>query len=312
MTEDVETILPGEGDWPERTLVVPNLLQTPNTEEPYLQIATDLATEYGQLLHLLAQIRTPRTEGRDGAILRGLAVRCGKLAQRLVAETLAGHGEMQYLLDRELFDSTVDIAYLLRGGADRFEAFIQHHLQADRAVWHHIERNVVTRDGERIAHEDRMTAHLNRSFALAGVAPGVPLPADETPWPSLDERLEAIGEPRAGAMHQLGSFAVNGLWNEIISYHLMGDELFDPKLTWGRPRVEPLLAMAIQGSRIMAAYALRMGYDVSDAFRGRFLDLARRTAEVDSYLELYRAAQDARAEIDRLNREAAERGETDE
>lgn len=311
MTDPIETILPGEGDWPERTLVVPNLLQNPNSDEPYLQIATELATEYGQLLHLLAQMRTPQSEGRDGAILRGLAVRCGKLAQRLVAETLAGRGEMQYLLDRELFDTTVDIAYLLRGNADRFNAFVQHHLQADREVWHHIELNVQAREGERIAHEERMTAHLNRSFALAGVEPTAPLAAEQVPWPSLGERLAAIGEPRAGAMHQLGSFAVSGVWNEIVSYHLTGDELFDPKLTWSRPRVEPLLAMAIQGSRIMAAYALRMGHEVSDAFRGRFLDLARRSGEVDSYLELYRAAQDARAEIDRLNREAEERGAGD-
>lgn len=281
------TWLPGEEDWPERTLVPFDALAVARSEAPFLDVAMELATEYGLLLELLLRSRPPTATGRDAAVLRGLAVRCLKLTRRLCAETYAGRGEMQRLLDRELFETTVDLAYLLRGGPDRFEAFLRHALAADRAVWDHLDRNAAERGGEVLPQEQRMREALERSFALAGVAPEALDPENPAPWPTLEERLAQVGEPRAAAMHQLGAFYVHGPWHELVSQHLDGADGFAPRTGWVPPRVEPVFALVIQGGRVMGAYALRQGGVVADAYRGRWLDLVRRAADADRYHELY-------------------------
>lgn len=284
--------LPGDEDWPVRTRIEGRGLEDAASENAYLEVAMELATEYGRLASLLVRSRPPAAEGRNAAILRGLATRVVKLTQRLTAESYEGRGELQAMLDHALFETTVDLAYLLRGGAGRYDAFILHTLRADRAVWDHLERNREEREGVSLPQERRMRFHLHRSFALAGMEPGdIDLMA-ESAWPGLSARLEAIGEPRAAAMHQLGSFAVRGLWNELVTHHLTDDETLDAELGWSRARVEPLFAMVIQGSRVMGGYAMRLSPALSDAFRDKFLDLARRAADADRHHELYLARAD--------------------
>ena len=284
------TLLPGEDDWPDRTLVEGRGLERAVREEAFLEIATELATEFGRLTALLVQVRPPSSHGRDAAILRGLATRIVKLSQRLVAETYEGRGEIQSLLDWTIFESMVDLAYLLRGHGDRYEAFLRHHLRADRAVWEHLVRNREERQGVALPQEQHMRKRVERAFRLAGLELDDVGSEGESAWPSLQQRLDAIGEPRSGNMHQVGAFAVHGLWHELVTHQLSQDEALEAKLGWSRARVEPLFALVIQGSRIMGGYALRLGPDVSEAFRGRFLDLARRAADCDRLHELFVAA----------------------
>src|SRR5690606_28485983 len=111
-------------------------------------------------------------------------------------------------------------------------------------------------------------------------------------WPSFEERLEAIGEPDARAMHQLGAGATHGLWHELGTHHRTGDNL-DAKLTWRRPLVQPLFALPIQGGRVMAAYARHLGPEAASAFRDRYLDLVRRAVDADFLHEEYMARADA-------------------
>ena len=219
-------------------------------------------------------------------------MRIVKLTRRLVAETYEGRAELQLLLDREIFVSTATMAYLLRGGGDRFEAFVRDGLRADRAVWRHLDGNFELRGGEALPMEQRMRERLARSFELAGVNPDAP-EGDASGWPSLDEQLAAIGEPDAHRMHQLGADSIHGLWNELHTHHLRagleGADDLEPRLEWTTAQVQPLTAVAIQASRVMAAWSRRIGHETAEAFRDKFLDVAGRAALVDRFHEEYLA-----------------------
>ena len=288
--------LPGPDEWPTWTLIERERLEVAHNERPFLEGAASLVTEFGELASLLARAWAPPTavaaSARDEAILCALAVRIVKLTRRLVAETYEHRAELQLLLDREIFVSTAAMAYLLRGGGDRFEAFVRDGLRADRAVWRHLDGNRELRDGEVLPMEQRMRERLARSFELAGLDPDEP-EADESGWPSLDEQLAAIGEPDAHRMHQLGADSIHGLWNELHTHHLRagleGVDDLEPRLEWTAAQVQPLTAVAIQASRVMAAWSRRIGHETAEAFRDKFLDIAGRAALVDRFHEEYLA-----------------------
>ena len=289
--------LPDPGDWPEWALVDRDALARAREERPFLETAAALATEFGELTALLARAQppppadAPPARARDAAVLRGLTVRIVKLTRRLAAETYEGRGDLQLLLDREIFVSTAALAYLLRGRGDRFEAFVRDGLRADRAVWRHLDGNRERRGGDALPQEQRMRRRLARSFALAGLDPAAPEADGAQPWPGVEAQLAAIGEPDAHRMHQLGADAVHGAWNELVTHHLRPDPGggggLVPKLEWSPAGVQPLTAVAIQGSRVMAAYARHLGRDVAEAFRDKYLDLAGRAALTDRLHEEY-------------------------
>ncbi|MDA1061468.1 MAG: hypothetical protein O2895_00905 [Chloroflexi bacterium] len=332
--------LPGPDDWPDWSLVDGDLLAHARDERPFLEAAAGLVVEFGELSALLVRAQPlphgPAAGGaaaggvtsdgtvedsaagdgaageaaaraawlRNDAVLRGLAVRIGKLTRRLAAETYEGRGELQLLLDREIFTSTAALAYLLRGRPERFEAFVRDGLRADRDVWQHLDNNREARGGDNLPQEQRMRERLARSFEIAGIEPNeldLDAPSD---WPEVGAQLEAIGEPEAQRMHQLGADAVHGVWNELVTHHLRADPggpddragaggsleggaRLGPKLEWSPARVQPLTAVAIQGSRVMAAYARHLGRDVAEAFRDKYLDLAGRAAMTDRLHEEY-------------------------
>ena len=288
--------LPGPDEWPTWTLIERERLEVAHNERPFLEGAASLVTEFGELASLLVRAWAPPSavaaSARNEAILCALAVRIVKLTRRLVAETYEHRAELQLLLDREIFVSTAAMAYLLRGGGDRFEAFVRDGLRADRAVWRHLDGNFELRGGEALPMEQRMRERLTRSFELAGVDPDEP-EADESGWPSLGEQLAAIGEPDAHRMHQLGADSIHGLWNELHTHHLRagleGVDDLEPRLEWTAAQVQPLTAVAIQASRVMAAWSRRIGHETAEAFRDKFLDIAGRAALVDRFHEEYLA-----------------------
>ena len=288
--------LPGPDEWPTWTLIERERLEVAHNERPFLEGAASLVTEFGELASLLVRAWAPPTavaaSPRNEAILCALAVRIVKLTRRLVAETYEHRAELQLLLDREIFVSTVAMAYLLRGGGDRFEAFVRDGLRADRAVWRHLDGNRELRDGEVLPMEQRMRERLARSFELAGVDPDA-LEGDASGWPSLGEQLAAIGEPDAHRMHQLGADSIHGLWNELHTHHLRAGlgsaHELEPRLEWTAAQVQPLTAVAIQASRVMAAWSRRIGHETAEAFRDKFLDIAGRAALVDRFHEEYLA-----------------------
>ncbi|MYA18802.1 MAG: hypothetical protein F4Z25_00670 [Chloroflexi bacterium] len=307
MSEPRSPNIPGPGEWPTWTLIERELLEVAREERPFLEAAAGLVTEFGELAALLVRAWTPPREGaraslRDEAILCALAVRIVKLTRRLAAETYEGRAELQLLLDREIFVSASAMAYLLRGSGERFEEFVRDSLRADRGVWRHLDGNREMRDGEALPMEQRMRDRLARSFEIAGVDPEE---ADEeaSGWPSLDEQLAAIGEPSAHRMHQLGADSIHGLWNELHTHHLRAGEpeagALEPRLEWTAAQVQPLTAVAIQASRVMAAWSRRIGHEAAEAFRDKFLDLAGRAALVDRFHEEY-LARSSRPGMDEL------------
>jgi len=288
--------LPAPDAWPVPQLFDRRRLELAQTNAPYHEAGLGFSTEFGELTALLAPVRsldldTP-VEVRNAAILRALSVRVVKLTRALIAATMAGHGELQALYDRLLFETIVDMGYLLRGGPDRFEAFARFELRHDRELLDHLGRNRALRNGDELPMEERTRYRIEEKLRLAGLTPDdVPLPGEPAAWPPFEARLAAIGESDARAMHQLGAGSTHGLWHEIATYHLEGDAL-EAKLAWSRPLTQPLLALPIQGGRIMATYAGHLGPEAKAAFRDRYLDLVRRATAADLLHEDFMARAD--------------------
>ena len=298
--------LPAPDEWPDWALVDRDVLVHAREERPFLEAAAALVTEFGELTALLARTHeqpdgVPVLQGRNEAVLYGLTTRIVKLTRRLAAETYEGRGELQLLIDREIFTSTAALAYLLRGRGDRFEAFVRDSLHADRDVWQHLDNNRDLRAGDNLPQETRMRRRLERTFGLAGVDPAELELDEESRWPDVGEQVRAIGEPDAHRMHQLGADEVHGVWNEMVTHHLRTDDdgltWLGPKLGWSPAVVQPLTAVAIQGSRVMAAYARHLGHEVAEAFRDKYLDLAGRAALTDRLHEEYLERVDINLEL---------------
>ena len=298
--------LPAPDEWPDWALVDRDVLVHAREERPFLEAAAALVTEFGELTALLARTHeqpdgVPVRQGRDSAVLYGLTTRIVKLTRRLAAETYEGRGELQLLIDREIFTSTAALAYLLRGRGDRFEAFVRDSLHADRDIWQHLDNNRDLRAGDNLPQETRMRRRLERTFGLAGVDPAELELDEESGWPDVGEQVRAIGEPDAHRMHQLGADEVHGVWNEMVTHHLRTDDdgltWLGPKLGWSPAVVQPLTAVAIQGSRVMAAYARHLGHEVAGAFRDKYLDLAGRAALTDRLHEEYLERVDINLEL---------------
>ena len=298
--------LPAPDEWPNWSLVDRDLLVHAREERPFLETAATLVTEFGELTALLARTHeqpdgVPVRQGRNEAILVGLTTRIVKLTRRLAAETYEGRGELQLLIDREIFTTTAALAYLLRGRGDRFEAFVRDSLHADRDVWQHLDNNRDLREGDNLPQETRMRRWLERSFDLAGVDPAELGLDEDAGWPDVGGQVGAIGEPDAYRMHQLGADEVHGVWNELVTHHLHTDDdgltWLGPKLGWSPAVVQPLTAVAIQGSRVMAAYARHLGHEVAEAFRDKYLDLAGRAALTDRLHEEYLERVDINLEL---------------
>ena len=299
--------IPAPDEWPNWALVDRDLLVHARDERPFLETAASLVTEFGELSALLARTAEQPADGvtvrqgRNEAVLYGLTTRIVKLTRRLAAETYEGRGEVQLLIDREIFTSTAALAYLLRGRGDRFEAFVRDSLHADRDVWQHLDNNRDLRAGDNLPQETRMRRRLERSFGLAGIDPAELELDEDSEWPDVSGQVRAIGEPDAYRMHQLGSDAVHGVWNELVTHHLRTDDdgltWLGPKLGWSPAVVQPLTAVAIQGSRVMAAYARHLGHEVAEAFRDKYLDLAGRAALTDRLHEEYLERVDINLEL---------------
>ncbi|MBM4415684.1 MAG: hypothetical protein FJ035_05445 [Chloroflexi bacterium] len=220
-------------------------------------------------------------------------MRIVKYARALLVGTFAGHGELQALFDRLLFESVVDLAYLLRGGPERAQAFVVEALRPDRELLDHLARNRELRRGDELPMEQRARRAIEHKLRLAALTPAdVPPPGAAGAWPSLPERLAAIGEPSARAMHSLGAGSTHGAWHELVTFHLAGDEQFEAHVAWTTPLIQPLFALPIQGGRVLATYARSVGPEVETAFRGRLLDLVRRAAEADLQHEEFMARAD--------------------
>ena len=294
------TGLPEQGDWPVPQLFDRRRLELAQANAPFQEAGLGFSTEFGELTALLAPVRPiesgPPADARNAAILRALTVRIVKLTRAFIASTMAGQGELQALYDRLLFETLVDVAYLLRGGPARYEAFARFELRHDRELLDHLGRNRVLRNGHELPMEERTRRRIEEKLRLAGLTSAdVPLPGEPGQWRPFEARLDAIGESDARAMHQLGAGSTHGLWHEISTYHLEGNldgDALEAKLSWSRPLTQPLFALPIQGGRILATYAAHLGPEAKAAFRDRYLDLVRRANAADLLHEDFMARAD--------------------
>jgi len=253
--------------------------------EPFIDAAARLSTEFVQISADLVAAPTARPAGRDGGILRGLAVRTIKLIDRLVEETLEGRGDVQVLLTRLADETVVNLGWLLQGGADRFDTYVWDGIEAPRKRRQIIEEEMQRRSGLVLPIEDRMLRAIESEITLGEV--DLSSPPARRRLPGMEERMRSVF-PEADKIYdfswRVGSAAVHGAWKDLLDRHVSTDGTWTPLLAWREADPVVLFGTLAWSTVVFVTYTQELG--LSDDFRPLYVDLAARAEQVD---EAYRS-----------------------
>lgn len=219
--------------------------------------AVDLVVELATSIAFLCDHPGPRIP-RDEWILRGLAVRTVKLLDRVVDESVRGHGEMQVALERLLLDTIVTLGYLLVGPDDRFQAYVVDGLVTPRRRRAEILRRVSSRGGVARLIETRQLRAIESELSLAGVT------GDETEprLPNMEQQIKVVfgdGTLVYDFGYRMGSAAVHGGFKDLLDRHVTTDGQFTPILAWSDADPQVLMSALIFAAYVFARYAQHVG-----------------------------------------------------
>lgn len=280
----------GEGDelWPTRHQIDIDALRAGSDPDAFMTDAVELFKEVASVATLVAATDTEdRDYERDEAIRRALLVRLAKLANSLLNETCAGHGEQQFVMARQVLETAINLLYLLRVGNERYEDFVYDSLYAERELAALIRANIEGRGGTSLPIEERMLRSIIATADAAGVELEAVPSRNNINWPSVYDRMRALGLVDLYVLFRLGSNAVHGGWSELYLHHLTdaGPGRFRPYFEHLTPRPEPLSACGI-----VTLVALNEYLDDPDSARGelfgpRFDDLRDRLIQFEQVHE---------------------------
>ncbi len=186
-----------------------------------------------------------------------------------------------------IMETTVDMAYLLAGGDERFDAYVKDSMVSDRVLWDTINRNVADREGEVLPIEERMRRSLRSKFDLAGLTPEEIGGRSANKWPSIEKRMTSQWGSRTYLGYRAGSHSIHGSWNELVTHHLDGGTQFEPKLDWSEPRPQPLFKTIIMSAPVLADFAESLGEHVHVEFDPRLRAVFDRATQADELHEAY-------------------------
>ena len=256
-----------------------------------IDLAADMARRTGELVTSSWAVHPGRNEG----ILRGLAVRVVKWLDRLVAASVEDNGEAQLVFERFTLESLINLAYLLQGPEDRFEAFVWDGMTTARTRRDTIRKHVKAR-GVATPIEERQLDAIEREATLAGCDLDRPV----SQWPRLppvEQRIKSVLD--VGSLvydfgYRIGSVGVHGTWKDLMGRHVTSDGRYEPILEWREADPTPLLAATVLGGTILGSYAQHLGYPI---LASDLSSLARDSAEVNRlYHPLYESSRGGRSE----------------
>ena len=157
----------------------------------------------------------------------GLMVRMGKLMLSVLK--LSGgeeHGETVVILSRCVFESSINLRYLLRKNSGQvYERFVKTGLKGERSLYDTINANIEKRGGSVLGIEARMLVSIERTCDGSGVDIEDVNPRAGGWGGSLKDKLKALEiDDDAYVIQSTGSESVHGNWSDLLRYHLSVEE----------------------------------------------------------------------------------------
>ena len=164
---------------------------------------------------------------RSRAICTGLVVRMAKLLMSAVKLSSAEeHGETVGILSRCVFESSIDLRYLLRKNSDElYERFVKVGLRGERNLYDLINSNIEKRSGVVLGIEARMLDSIERTCDGSGVGMEE-VSARAGAWGgNLRAKMRFLGLDDDGYFIQtMMSQSVHGGWSDLVLNHLVAEE----------------------------------------------------------------------------------------
>ncbi len=272
-----------------------DLLAVTDSDDPFMEACVELYKEVGILTVLTAEnFPGPgHSFTRNEAVLCAMLMRVGKLCASMLAETVQKHGDQQLVLTRQILETIVNLVYLLDGDDERFDQYVQDSLVAEREFLGIIHENVKNRGEVELAIEERMRRSIEASADRAGVDLSSLPGRRKIGWPSVEQRLVAIGWADMYGAFRMGSNAIHGTWTDLDKHHLLeaSDGGFEPRTSHASPQLQPLTATAVLILEVAGIYVEEFRANEVSLYRVRFQDLQRRLIRVDGARTLLRALQ---------------------
>ena len=175
---------------------------------------------------------------RNQAICVGLLTRITKFMIAVVQLCASAHrGEVVMALMRSIFESVINLRFLLLKNEERFyDQFVQFSLAPERELYDVISRKIRERDGQALPMETRMLDSIRRTCELSGITIE-DVNAKVPDWGGgLRNRLQALGlEDAYASLQRIPSHAVHGTWVDLVLHHLESrSQGFAPDFKWTR------------------------------------------------------------------------------
>lgn len=237
------------------------LLKSFDHEEDFTGLCLDLLIETGSFVCITSCLYPTGKKGwtRDEAIIGGNFVRLYKLISAILDQTCQHRRETTFIFGRLAFETIVNLNYIIRfRSPELFESYIRYSLQHENKLLNLIQANISKRGGEVQAIEQRMINSILKMFKKSGIDSDNNSKVKIKNWgnKNLFDRAKAVDLDSVylGAFGG-GSHAVHGNWADILEYNLeIGEDGFNPKLDWRRPRPQILTTIAFLTVNLLQEY----------------------------------------------------------
>ena len=133
-------------------------------------------------------------------------------------------GETTAIIDRCIFESSVNILWLCDGDSDeKFTRFLAGGLKTELEFKAKIESNIANRGGEPLPIETRMLASIANHIATSGLTDDEVASANG--MPDFASRIDSLGFDRLLYIvgQRIGSHHVHGTWSSLLIHYLEED-----------------------------------------------------------------------------------------
>ena len=159
-------------------------------------------------------------------VLIGLLNRCARLMLSNVALSHEGRfGETTAIIDRCIFESSVNILWLCDGDSDdRFTRFLAGGLKTELEFKTKLDSIIAIRGGEPLPIEARMLASIANHIASSGLTEAEVASANGLP--DFASRIDTLGYDRLMYIvgQRIGSHHVHGTWSSLLTHYLEEDD----------------------------------------------------------------------------------------
>jgi hypothetical protein len=264
-------------DFPARYEPNFEVLAQTDSDDDFMEACVELYKEVGVLTVLAAEYVPGRHHSftRNEAILCAMLMRIGKLCASMLSETVQKHGEQQLALTRQILETLVNLIYLLEGDEARFDKYVQDSLVAEREFLAIIQENVKKRGESELAIEERMRRSIESSANRAGIDLSSLPGRKQIGWPSVEQRLAAVGWAGMYGAFRMGSNAIHGTWTDLDKHHLLEKPNggFEPRTSHAFPQPQPLTATGLLILDVVHSYVKKVSADEAERYRERIQDL---------------------------------------